>query len=379
VKHDDTLAITSHFGDPRNPKVWTGVPKLIVEAFERQHCKVVGIDASLNKVLKVPILLAHLMSGLGRMTLDRGRLARTRSAKIVTTQCQAHQIRKVLHLGTCDLPAPQHDNHLEHYLTCDSTWNLWSQTVTNIDRYTSQMVKLAEQLEQEAYAQIQHFFPWSDYVRDNLINNYGIDPSRISVIGSGRGSSIQPFHGSKNYESGHILFVAKDRFEDKGGYLLLEAFQIAQRKNPNLKLLIVGRVSQKSFEQIPNVTTYGYLPGDELQQLFNTAALFAMPAINEPWGLVYLEALCCKTPVLGLNRNALPEFTHQGAHGFLVDKPDAKDIAEAILAAFANPARLAEMGLQGQQYVTQKYSWEAAIETMKQTIFPSTSPDLRLP
>jgi glycosyltransferase involved in cell wall biosynthesis len=369
VNHDCTLAITSHFGDPRNPGIWTGVPKIIVEEFEHQHCTVIGIDASLNKFQKLPLLLSHLMSGLGQMTIDRGRLARTHSANLVAAQCQTNQVQKVLHLGTCDLPAPQRDDHLEHYLTCDSTWNLWSENVTNIDRYTPQMIELAEQLERESYAQIQHFFPWSEYVRDNLIHHYEINPEKISVIGSGRGSSIQPFYGDKDYEKGHILFVAKDRFEDKGGDLLLEAFQIAQSKNSNLKLMIVGRAAKKSFEQIPNVTTYGYVSGHDLQHLFNTAALFAMPALNEPWGLVYLEALSCKTPVLGLKRNALPEFTNQGEYGFLVEKPDPKEIAEMILGAFSNPDRLAEMGLKGQQYSVEKYSWKAAISTVKNIIF----------
>jgi glycosyltransferase involved in cell wall biosynthesis len=370
VNRESILAITSHFGDPRDSKTWTGVPKIIVEEFERQNCPIAGIDASLNKRQKLPKLVRHMISGLGRMTIDRGRLARAHSARIVLSQCKAHHIRKVLHLGTCDLPIPQNDGLLEHYLTCDSTWNLWSHHVTNINRYTARMVELAEQLERESYAQIRHFFPWSDYVRDNLIDHYGIDPKLITVIGTGRGSSIQPYRGPKNYKSGHILFVAKDRFEDKGGHLLLEAFQIAQKKRESLRLAIVGHASQKSFESIPNVTVYGYVPAAELQHLFNTAALFAMPALNEPWGLVYLEALSCKTPILGLNRNTLPEFTLHGKYGFLAEEPNPTQVAAKILEAYDNPDKLENMGVEGQKYCLEKYSWELAITKMKEVIFP---------
>lgn len=49
-----------------------------------------------------------------------------------------------------------------------------------------------------------------------------------------RTKEIEPFTGEKDYENVHILFVAKLRFDDKGGLLLLEGFKKAQRKNPRL-------------------------------------------------------------------------------------------------------------------------------------------------
>jgi glycosyltransferase involved in cell wall biosynthesis len=220
------------------------------------------------------------------------------------------------------------------------------------------MKQIVERLDHESYAQIKHFFSFSEYVRDNLIKAYGIDPNKITVVGAGRGS-LQPFTEEKDYRNGHILFVAKGRFEDKGGLILLEAFKIAQRKNPHLKLIIVGQDEYTHLNgSIPNLTVKGYIPwGEELQNLFNTASLFAMPALNEPWGLVYLEALATKTPILGLNRNALPEITRDGQYGFLVNEPTPERVADAILQAFSNPENLSKMGVRGQKYCVEKFSW----------------------
>jgi glycosyltransferase involved in cell wall biosynthesis len=106
------------------------------------------------------------------------------------------------------------------------------------------------------------------------------------------------------------------------------------------------------------VTVTGFIPQEELQNLFNTAALFAMPALNEPWGLVYLEALACKTPILGLNRNSLPEITRKGQYGLLVDEPTPDCIADAILQAFSHPEKLREMGAMGQTYCLKTFSWD---------------------
>jgi glycosyltransferase involved in cell wall biosynthesis len=227
-----------------------------------------------------------------------------------------------------------------------------------MNQYTPKMLQLAEQLERESYAQLKHFFVISEYVRENLIDHYRIEAERITVVGTGRGK-IEPFTGDKDYENGHILFVAKDRFEDKGGFLLLEGFNIAQRKKPSLKLVIVGKEQYRNLiGPVPNVSVTGFIPWEELQNLFNTAALFAMPALNEPWGLVYLEALACKTPILGLNRNSLPEITCKGQYGFLVDKPTPDSIADAILQAFSNPDKLRAMGAAGQRFCLETFSWE---------------------
>lgn len=355
TKAENVIAITA-LGDPRDPKTWSGTPNNIIKALEHQGYTVLSIDASIKKYQRLAYLLLHRVSGLGIDEL-RGPIARSHSAKIVQRQIQTLGCTKILHLGTFQLPLPKLDPGVEHYLFCDSTWDSWSQYVTTINQYTPKMLNLSDKLERESYAQIKHFFTISQYVRDNLIERYQVEPKRISVVGTGRGK-IEPFTGEKDYKNGHILFVAKGRFKDKGGDLLLEGFKTAQRKNPSLKLVIVGREEyQKLADSIPNVTVKGYISWEELQNLFHTAALFAMPALNEPWGLVYLEALACKTPILGLNRNSLPEITCEGKYGFLVDEPTPDCIADTILKAFSEPEKLKQMGAEGQKYCLETFSW----------------------
>jgi glycosyltransferase involved in cell wall biosynthesis len=364
MKNENTIAITNSFGNPENSKTWSGTPSNIIKALKGQGYNLLAIDASINNRFRERYYrLVHKLYGF-KFDYHRGKLPRLYRARISQEQSLAKNCNKILHTGTLDLPLSKVRKEVEHYLFCDSTWNLWSQYATNIDQYPTKMLKLAEELEQESYSQIKHFFPISEYVRNNLVNYYGVNPNQITVVGTGRGS-IQAFAEEKDYENGHILFVAKDRFDDKGGPLLLEGFKIAQRQNPNLNLVIVG--DDKYREQIgviPNVMVTGYISWEELQNLFNTAALFAMPAVNEPWGLVYLEALACRTPILGLNRNSLPEITCQGEYGFLVDEPNADQVADAILSAFSNPDKLREMGLAGQKYCLEKFSWDQVASTI---------------
>jgi len=271
-------------------------------------------------------------------------------------------------MSTFDLPLAAMQPGVRHYLFCDSTWDLWRRVWPSSSSLSKKLADDAERLEHLSYRQMAHIFPISEYVRQSLITHYGIPSERITVVGTGRGA-IKPYTGPKDYENGVILFVAKERFEDKGGTLLVEGFQRARLHNPRLRLIVVGDERFREFiGDVPNIDLYGYVSLDQLQDFFNQASLFAMPAMNEPWGLVYLEALSCKTPVFGLNRNALPEITNYGRFGFCLDEPSAEAIADRLIEAFENPTQLAQMGREGQEYCLKSFTWERTVERMLDAI-----------
>jgi glycosyltransferase involved in cell wall biosynthesis len=278
-------------------------------------------------------------------------------------------VKRVLHTGTLDLPGTALGKDLQRYIYCDYTWDLWTQYAKDIRLFSPRSVRIAERQEQRALKQAAGLFPISNYVKNSLISHYGANPEVVTVAGTG-GGKIAPFHGDKDYAKGPIFFVAKERFEEKGGALLVEAFGIASKMNPSLKLVLAGKaVGVSTAGHVPNVRVAGQVSWEELQRLFESAALFAMPAYCEPWGLVYLEALACKTPLLGLGRNSLPELTQNGRFGFLVDRPDPRSVADALLRAVEDPKRLEQMGAEGQQYCLNTFSWAqtagAIVERMK--------------
>jgi glycosyltransferase involved in cell wall biosynthesis len=353
-----TVALSSTMGDPRREQTWSGTPFNLVKSLEDLGVSVVTIDASLSRKVRMVCKLVHLLGGL-RCDTRGGPVARLIAAKVTNTHCRRAGVHKVLHIGTTEDLSGAGGSKMERYLFCDTTWNLFSSHATGryMRRFSPRGIRAYEKLEVRAFAQIRHFFPISEYVKENLTGHYGIDPKAITVVGTGRGK-IAPFGGAKDYAQGHILFVASNRFADKGGFLLLQGFQLAVKKNPSLKLVLAGGETEAAVAQnAPNVTVAGRVPWPELQRLFETAALFAMPAYNEPWGLVLLEALACRTPLLGLARNSFPELTQNGRFGFLVGEPEPRLIAEAILRAFADPKNLERMGSEGQKYCLDKFSW----------------------
>ena len=257
--------------------------------------------------------------------------------------------------------------NIKHYIYCDSTWNLWSTSSTLMRGYSKRLLFDAEGLEKKSYDQATHIFTISHYVKKNIIEHYKIKPEKITVVGSGLGV-IKPYYGIKNYANGSILFVAKGRFQDKGGPLVLKAMEIISRKNKKINLTIVGQGEYLDINGLDNVKTLGFIEIDQLQKLFNESSLFLMPAKNEPWGLVYLEALACKMPIIGININSFPEISSNGEFGFSLYEETPESLANIIMDAFSNLEIMQAMGYNGQKNCLCKYSWDKTVRDIHEKI-----------
>jgi glycosyltransferase involved in cell wall biosynthesis len=231
------------------------------------------------------------------------------------------------------------------------------------------LVRRYDAFERAALTAADHIFTISECARADVIEHYAISADRVTAVGTGMGN-IRAAEGRKDYSGRTTLFVAKQRFEEKGGLLILEGFRLAQKADSRLKLVVVATEPFRHMtEQVPNAVFRSAVPWEELEAYFNQAALFAMPALYEPWGLVYIEALACRTPVLGLNRNALPELTQNGKYGFLLNDTNPSSVATALLDAFSDIGRLAEMGNGGQKYVGERYSWDIVASKICRELF----------
>ncbi len=361
-------------GNPLDPKIWSATPYNICKALESKNS--LGKAFSSDFEPKFELFFFKLLSKiyyLNSKGIFRGSLCRFGRAlnvkKRLSSQNVSNSSSPVLHVGTLDMPVLAKDEKQNHYLFCDSTWNLWSKNSTEMNGYSKRLINDAERLEVKSYAQSHHIFSISEYVKDNLINHYGVNEKKITVVGTGRGI-INPYFGKKDYNNGKILFAAKGRFADKGGDLALKAFELAHAKNSNLQLTIVGQNEYTGKIDKSNVKTLGFVTKEELQELFNSHSLFLMPAINEPWGLVYLEALSCKMPIIGLNRNSFPELSGYGKHGYILNSNDENALAELLLRITNSSTELEEKGLTGQKFCLDNFTWDNVAGKILNTIYP---------
>jgi glycosyltransferase involved in cell wall biosynthesis len=73
----------------------------------------------------------------------------------------------------------------------------------------------------------------------------------------------------------------------------------------------------------PKITFSGNLKGARKNKFISEAKALLFPIDwEEPFGMAVIEALACGTPVIAMNRGAMPEIIKHGVNGFLADNED---------------------------------------------------------
>ena len=90
---------------------------------------------------------------------------------------------------------------------------------------------------------------------------------------------------------------------------------------------------------------------------YSQAAVVAVTAHHEPFGLVPLEAMACETPVIGVAEGGLCESIEDGVTGLLVPRnPEA--VAIALDTLLNDPSLCRSMGGAGRAAVIDRWGWQ---------------------
>jgi len=81
-----------------------------------------------------------------------------------------------------------------------------------------------------------------------------------------------------------------------------------------------------------------------------------MPSLEEPFGLVFLEAMAMELPVVGLATGGSPEVVEHGTTGLLSQPGDIGGLSENLLALLRDPERRTRMGANGRRRVEEHFT-----------------------
>jgi glycosyltransferase involved in cell wall biosynthesis len=102
----------------------------------------------------------------------------------------------------------------------------------------------------------------------------------------------------------------------------------------------------------------GMVPREELLQRYYSSDVFVFPSIwDEGFGLPPIEAMAAGLPVVASRSGTVQETVVQGLTGFLVEKHDAEELAEALLILLKNDALREAMGRAGRRRVLKHFTW----------------------
>jgi starch synthase len=110
----------------------------------------------------------------------------------------------------------------------------------------------------------------------------------------------------------------------------------------------------------------------ETIQLYSHARVFCCPSVYEPFGIINLEAMACRAPVVASATGGILEVVVDGETGYLVPfeqdpvtsfpvDPDkfARDLGAKLTALLEDPAACKRMGDAGRRRVEQHFAWSS--------------------
>lgn len=337
-------------GDPRDRRTWSGTPASLIEAAERRGLEVLPFSGHKShgpsKLAYIPSVVRYGI-GARRFRNYYGPFHRDNVTAFKNFRTK-HENIPVVHTDYMWLSPDLVGSN--DYLYRDCGWSNWAKSRGLAKRL---IASIGEEF-RGVLNNVEHIFTTSEWAKNELIED-GADPAKVTVVGTGVGNLIRPYDGPKNYANGMTLCVAKVRHHDKGLDLLLQGFALARERRPHLSLHLV--VPPRSVRSSPGVHLYSDLPSSDLVDLYQRASIYAMPARNEPYGLVYLEAQLAGMAVLGSATGAFPEFAAQGKAGFIVKSLTPSAVAEALLDAHSDDERLRRMGSEGREQASTA-SWD---------------------
>ena len=128
----------------------------------------------------------------------------------------------------------------------------------------------------------------------------------------------------------------------KGQKLFVDMAKLVSEENDNVEFLIAGDVYKGEDYILDNLKGYILESGvkdkigllgqvDNMSNFYKKLDIFVLPSIQpEPFGLVVIEAMNNKLPVVATNHGGPVEIIDNNIDGFLVDYKDAREMAQVV-------------------------------------------------
>ena len=229
----------------------------------------------------------------------------------------------------------------------------------------------------------------SKETKEDVLTHFNVDAAKIKVIYNGINlDEYQPTTETSTLEKYHIdatkpfvLFVGRIT-RQKGIIHLVNAIKHIDEDTqivlcagaPDTKE--IAKEMEQSVAEVQKtrknvIWIDEMLPKKEVIQLYTHAAVFCCPSIYEPFGIINIEAMACKTAVVASAVGGIKEVVIHGETGILVpvtqqkeapfepENPEqfAKDLAEGINTVINDKALREKMEINSRKRVEDHFSW----------------------
>ncbi len=174
------------------------------------------------------------------------------------------------------------------------------------------------------------------YKKESIVAYLGVDTIFFS-----------PINTKKEWD---ILYVGSR--EPVDDYALLEDAGKYMKKKPNIKTVF--------YED-------EWISKEKIRELYRRSKIVLALGVNEPFGLIPLEAMACGTPVIAIDEGGYKETVINGQTGYLVPR-DPKILSEKIEFLLSHEKHRLTMADNSRNNIVKHWTWEKSINNLEKIL-----------
>ncbi len=229
--------------------------------------------------------------------------------------------------------------------------------------------------EREGMELADHIIAVSELTKNTIVTRYGIPEYKVTVVHNGNtvthaknNSKFEALQKIKESGKKIVLFAGRITIQKGVDYFIHSAKRVLEFEN-NVYFVVAGtgdmldqiKHQVASFGISNHFMFTGYYTLDDQPELFSLADVMVIPSVSEPFGIIPLESLSNKTPLILSKQSGASEVI---SHALKVDFWDTEKIADYILAIIRNPSLASTLQEEGLRQVN-GITWDKAAVKMK--------------
>jgi glycogen(starch) synthase len=162
-----------------------------------------------------------------------------------------------------------------------------------------------------------------------------------------------------------IIFFVGRMVREKGVQVLIESLPKVRWGYHDAKLLIVGGGYK---DHLYNLAMYlgmerhvyftGFVPDADLLKIYQIIDIACFPSLYEPFGIVALEGMAAKVPVVVSDAGGLPEVVENGVTGITTYAGNPNSLADGLLRMLHEPDAAKRMAADAYERLQTVFNWD---------------------
>lgn len=190
-------------------------------------------------------------------------------------------------------------------------------------------------------------------------------------------------------EDKHVICSVSRLHAFKGHDTILDAIAaLPQQKRSQILYLIAGigpalSALKDQAQQLgitEQIRWLGFVPDKDLPTLYSAADLFVLATREIPeqrsvegFGLVFLEAQACGTPVVGTRSGGIPDAIVENQGGWLIEENDTQTLQSILIQLLDNPEAFTRMGAIARKRIEGECTWDQYINHLEESLCRHTT------